>query len=397
MNRLYIILFSVGILNATSIDRLVSISLHNHHSLKTIKHKILAQNIKIKRSQNLKNPNISFSLNDIQFNNPFSRVLEPMQTNSIAIKQQFISSSKLKAFKRFEISTKKVIISSLRIAKVELAKRVRLSAYRVKEVEGRIVILNRYKKLINQNIELYSSYSSTDSKSHLSSMTSTLILSKIKIEIERLKSILNVQKSSLNYLTEKKIYKISHHNRIKKPKSVKYYLRRAYNNPIYRQKLLEVKRAKRRKKIEDLSINPDPYVKVGYYNRANYNDYTSVTVGLSLPLYNTEKLNSQIAKRNILEASSSKFDYLLLLKSEIRAEYFRLKEAYKIYKIIKYDSLKELEHMFDLANSHIQNGGDFFAYISLLEQKLTLEEQLVAVQSQYFRSQVRLNAFIGKR
>lgn len=397
MNKLWIIFVSIGFLNATSIDKLVRISLHKNHSLKTIKHKIQAQKIKIRRSQNLKNPDISLTLNDIQFNNPLSRSLEPMQTNAMSIKQQFTSTAKLRALKRFEVSRQKVIISSLNVAKVQLAKEVRLSGYTIKEIEARIAILYRYKKLIKQNITLYTSYASSDNKSHLSSMTSSLILSKIKIKLEKLKSILNVQKSMLRYFVEKKISKVSHRNRVKKPKSLQYYLRKAYHNPSYKQKQLEVKRATSYKKNVDLSLNPDPYVKVGYYNRANYADYASVTVGFSLPLYSTEKQNIQIAKREILESRSRKFDYLLWVKSEIKAEYFRLKEAYNIYRIIKNTSLKELEHMFELSQSHIQDGGDAFTYISLLEQKLTLEEELVTIKAHYFRSQVRLNSLIGKK
>ena len=398
MIKIILFLFSIiEIVDATSVNKLVNLSLRNNHSLKAIKHKISAQNIQIKKSQILQNPNLAMTLSDIQFNNPFSRTLEPMQTNSISIKQQFISKSKLKAFKRFELSTKRVILNSLQIAKVELAKRVRLSAYTIKEIEDRISILYRYKKLIKQNIELYTSYASTDNKSHLSSMSSSLILSKIKIEIERLKSILNIQKSSLRYLVGKKINTISINDRIKRLNSLKYYLKKSYNNKTYRQKLSKLKRAKANKKIADLSINPDPYVKVGYYNRPNYADYTTVSIGLSLPIYGREKLNSQIAKRAILESTSSRLDYILIVKSEIRAEYSRLKEAYKIYNIIKNDSLKELAHMFELSQSNIQNGGDFFVYTSLLEQKLTLEEQLISVKAQYFRSKVKLNSLIGKR
>jgi len=398
MVKIILLLFSIiEIVDATSVNKLVNLSLRNNHSLKAIKHKISAQNIQIKKSQILQNPNLAMTLSDIQFNNPFSRTLEPMQTNSISIKQQFISKSKLKAFKRFELSTKRVILNSLQIAKVELAKRVRLSAYTIKEIEDRISILYRYKKLIKQNIELYTSYASTDNKSHLSSMSSSLILAKIKIEIERLKSILNIQKSSLRYLVGKKINTISINDRIKRLNSLKYYLKKSYNNKTYRQKLSKLKRAKANKKIADLSINPDPYVKVGYYNRPNYADYTTVSIGLSLPIYGREKLNSQIAKRAILESTSSRLDYILIVKSEIRAEYSRLKEAYKIYNIIKNDSIKELAHMFELSQSNIQNGGDFFVYTSLLEQKLTLEEQLISVKAQYFRSKVKLNSLIGKR
>jgi len=51
--------------------------------------------------------------------------------------------------------------------------------------------------------------------------------------------------------------------------------------------------------------------------------------------------------------------------------------------------------MLELSQSDIQQGADLFTYISLLEQKLFLEEEGLRFQANYLRTQAELNALIG--
>jgi len=89
-------------------------------------------------------------------------------------------------------------------------------------------------------------------------------------------------------------------------------------------------------------------------------------------------------------------DYKYSLESEINIMYVKLTEAYQIYKIIQNESLPQLEHMFELSQSNIQNGGDLFAYTNLLEQKLALEEQRISIKAEYLRTQARLKSLTGE-
>ena len=154
--------------------------------------------------------------------------------------------------------------------------------------------------------------------------------------------------------------------------------------------------AEANKLISDLESNPDPYVKVGYFNRQDYPDYASFTVGVSLPLYGSETLTSEAARKEILAASSATLDYQSSLTSEIEIMYAKLTEAYMIYNIIENESLPQLEHMFELTQSSIQNGGDLFTYTNLLEQKLFLEEERISIQSEYLRTEATLKSLIGQ-
>ncbi|MCO4844984.1 MAG: TolC family protein [Sulfurovum sp.] len=390
-------LLSVGLLQAQSIHQLIDRSIKKNPSLQTIQYRLSAMDQQIEGSQNFSNPDLSLTINDIQFDHPSDRGLEPMQYNAINFKQQFPWFGKLDARKTFTQAQKSVMLDSYEVAKITLAEEIRMTAYTMKELEERISIVNRYKIVAKQNIDLYTAYASTENKSHTSSMSASLMLSKIKIRAERYNTILKTQKAKLKYLVQGNVSSISDTLQIKRPKSLGSYLSKLQNNPNYHMKLSERSVADANKAIQDLSITPDPYVKVGYFNRTEFPDYVSVTVGISLPLYGSEKLNSEAARKEVLAAQSASLDYRSSLESEIDIMYAKLTEAYHIYNIIQNESLPQLEHMFELSQSSIQNGGDLFAYTNLLEQKLALEEQRVSIKAEYLRTQARLKSLIGKR
>ena len=396
MRSILITLFTIGLLEAQSINQLVKQGLQKHPSLQTIEHRLSLMDEKVSISQNFSNPDLSFTINDMQFGDFFARDLEPMQYQAVNFKQKFPWFGKLDARKTYVEAQKSVILDSYDVAKVKLAEEIRMTAYSLKEIEERIHILNKYKAVAQQNIELYTSYASTENKSHTSSMSASLMLSKIKIRSQRYKAVLKIQKAKLKYLIQGKVRSISDRLRIKKPKSLGYYLSKSYNNPQYTMSLSAKNVASANKELLDLNVNPDPYVKVGYFNRQEFPDYASITVGFSIPLYGTEELESEAARKEVLAASSASLDFESSLQSEIEIMYAKLTEAYMIYGVIQNESLPQLEHMFELTQTSIQNGGDLFAYTSLLEQKLALEEERTSIKAEYLRTEARLKSLIGE-
>ena len=395
MHIILYLFLTLVLLQAQSIDTLIKQSLKKHPSLHTIEHRLSAMNERIEASQNFSNPDISFTVNIIHFHDISNRSVEPMQYEAVNFKQKFPWFGKLDARKTYTLAQKDVIMDSYDTAKVKLAEEIRMTAYTVKELEERISIVNKYKSVANQNIKLYTSYASTQTKSHTSSMSASLLLSKIKIRAQRYNAILKSQKARLNYLVQRKVKSLSDILKVTRPKSLGTYLSKLENNPAYRMKLSQQNVASANKTIQELSTKPDPYVKMGYFHRAEFEDYTSITVGFSYPLYGTEELNSEAARKDMLATQSASLDYRSSLHSEIEIMYAKLTEAYQIYKIIKDESLPQLEHMFELSQSNIQRGGDLFAYTSLLEQKLSLEEELISIKAEYLRTGAKLKSLTG--
>jgi len=270
------------------------------------------------------------------------------------------------------------------------------TAYTIKELEARIEILHKYIQLSRQNIQLYTDTIATDNMSHADSITAELSLSRIEIRKERYRSILQTQKEKLAYLVQKKVSSVSNTLSIQDPGSIGKYLKRAVNNPTYQMKLTQNRAARASKHVVDLEANPDPFVQVGYFNRADYEDYASISVGFSVPLYGTEALNSEIARKESLATQSAALDYKSFLDSEIHANFTKLREAYRIYKIIQVKSLPQINHMLELNAAAVEEGADLFTYTTILEQKLSLEEERIAIKAEYQRTKAQLKALTGE-
>jgi len=395
MRILLLILTTVLTINAQSINQLINYSTKKHHSLQSIKHRLSSMDERIEKSQKWANPDLSIAINDIQFRKPLSRDEERMQYQAINFKQKFPWFGKLDARKNVVLEEKHVILHSLEAAQVALAYNIRTTAYTIKELELRIGIIHKYMQLAKQNIKLYTDYISVDSMSHADSVVAELSLSKLEVRAERYTSILKSQKEKLRYLVQKKVNKISDTLKIKKPKSLNFYLAGVRKNPNYHMKLAQNDVARANKSLVDLDKHPDPYVQVGYFNRTDFPDFASVSVGISLPIYGTEELNSEIAQKEALARQSESLDYKFLLKSQIRENYAKLTEAYKIYKILQHKSLPQLDHMLELSSSAIEEGGDLFTYTNILEQKLALEEERIAIMAESMRTVAKLKSLTG--
>ena len=395
MRLILIALLAFTSMQAQSIQQLINTALQKHPSLQAIEHRISAMDEKISLSQNFSNPDVSLTINDMQFGDLTSRDLEPMQFQAINFKQKFPWFGKLDARKSYTQAQKTVILDSYDAAKVKLAEEIRMTAYTIKEIEARIGIVKKYIEVSKQNIKLYTSYAATNSQSHTNSMNASLLLTKVKIKKANYEAILKSQRAKLKYLVQGSVGSISDSLHMRKPKSLHYYLAKLENNPMYHRTLSQKNVASANQHIQDLDSMPDPYVKAGYFNRQGYPDYASITIGAALPLYGSEKLKTEAARKEVLAAASASIDFKSSLQSDVETMYAKLTQAHTIYNILNNETLPQLEHMFELTQASIQEGGDLFAYTNLLEQKLDLEEESISIKAEYFRTQAKLKSLIG--
>lgn len=393
---LSISILTIGSLHAQSINQLIDYSMKKHTSLQAIQHRLSAMDDRIAKSRNWANPELILNMNDIRFDDPTNRGLEPMQTQGINYKQRFPWFGKIDARENFSRAQKDVILNDYDLSKVKLAEAIRSTSYTILEIQERIRIVTQYEKLSKQNIALYDAYTSTDSMSHSNAMSAELMLSRLKIRKERYLSVLKGQKAKLAYLVQRKNISVSDHFKIKKPKSLGYYLSQLERNPAYQRTLSQTKVANANRDLKALDANPDPFVQVGYYNRQEFEDYASVSIGFALPIFGSERDATEAARKEALAAQSASLDYRYALESEIRTTYAKMKEAHRIFYIIQRESLPKLQHMFELNEASIENGADLFTYISLLEQKLDLDEERTVAKAAYLRNSAKLQSLIGK-
>lgn len=392
----FILLFFPLLVSGASLDSLIDNALKSHTSLEVIKHKLSAVSDEYELTKNFSNPELSLSMSDIQFNDPFDRSLEPMQFSAINLKQKIPYFGKRDALSNKVDAKKEKILYSLKDAKVKLIQAIKIKAYTLWQVEEQLRITNEYIRLTHQNIELFTAYNNTDSQSHMSIMSAELSLSQLQIKKSNLNSLKEALLKQLSYLTAQDVTNIELSPQIEQPKNIQTYLESVEANTLYKQKQAYKKELEADVKIKKLQSYVDPVVQVGYFHRQSFEDYLNIGVGFSLPIYGSEDSKQERSRKMMLAQNSEVSDYKNLVISQIYKLYAQLQDSYRVYNIIQKESLPQIEHMFDLSSSAIKNGAELYLYIDMLERKLKLDEQSIKAVASYHKTLASLDALIGE-
>ena len=168
------------------------------------------------------------------------------------------------------------------------------------------------------------------------------------------------------------------------------------SNVTYRIKEATLKEANLDTKVKELDSYSDPIVKVGYFQRAAFEDYVNIGLAFSIPLYGTQEHKTEKSRKLSLASQNEVADFNNLLVAQISKVHAQLEDAYEIHKIIMHESMPKIEHMFELSSSSIKSGDELFLYIDLLEKKLSLDEKNITVVAAYHKNQATLDALIGE-
>jgi cobalt-zinc-cadmium efflux system outer membrane protein len=396
MRFFLVTLLLTSLLGAETIDTLIERALAKHDSLKVIEQRLNAMDDYLDKSRNFANPELSLGINDIQFDDPLNRAIEPMQTTSLNVKQKFPWFGKRDALTEKTSAQKALLFESLEAAQVDLAKRIRLSVYTINELRAHLNVLAEYEKLTRQTIELNTAYTSTQGGRHMGIMSAELTLSQIKIRVEKLNAALQGEKARLAYLVQGEIGEVTGDEHPICPPNKSDIETKLENNRAYRVKRAQTDVALAESGVRERQGNADPYVKFGYYYREAHPDYVSVTVGAALPIYGSEHDDTEAARKEALAAGSAAADFRAQLDRDFEQAWAELTRAWRVYRIIHNESLPQIAHMFELSGAKVRSGGELFAYIDLLEQKLKLDEQLVSAKADYLRAQAKLKALTGE-
>lgn len=383
-------------LSAVTLDAVIEKALNTHVSLQAIEERLNAEDYQISVTRNFANPEIAFSVNDIQLDDITDRTREPMQTTGVILKQKFPSFGKRDAATQHSRARKKVTASTLEVAKVRLVEQIKTTAYSIWEAEEELRIIDQYIQVTRQSIDLNIAYTSTRTSSHMGIMSAELSLSQLKIKMQRYKSRRQVLYARLCYLAAEPVEELEIELHVQKPETMTFYLSRLTNNRGYAMESSEAAAAQSKVKVEELSGNVDPALQVGYFYRQAFKDYVNVSLSMALPIYGSESDKSEAARKMALSAASTSRDYMARLKGETEGLYAELEEAYAIYRIIHDESMPQIEHMFDLSSASVQSGQELFVYIDLLKQKLALDEQLIEATLRFNRTKASLEAMIGE-
>lgn len=393
--KAFILLFLPLLLSATSLSTLIESAKANHTSLDAIEKRLSAVDNEYEVSRNFADPELSLSVSDIQLRDASNRSIEPMQYTALNLKQKIPYFGKRDAASKKVEAKKQKISLTLEDAKVQLVKAVKLTAYSIWQIEQQLKITDDYIKLTRQNIELYTAYSTSDTKAHMGIMSAELSLSQLKIKHSKLQSQLTGLYKKLGYLSAMDVKSVELSMEMRQPDDLAYYLEATDESSAYKAKVAMVKEADADVKVKELAKNVDPFVQVGYFYREAFEDYMNVNVGFALPIYGTQDSKEEASRKLFLATKSEAADFKNSLDSQISEYYAALQDSYRVYTIIAKESMPQIEHMFDLTNTSIKSGSDLFMYIDLLAKKLLLDEQSIKAVASYYRATASLDALIG--
>ena len=380
---------------AVPLETLIENAKNNHISLKTIEQRVSALDDDLDISQNFADPLLSLSVSDIQFNSVTDRSREPMQATSVSLQQKIPYFGKRDALSQKITAKKRVLELSIDEMKVKLTKAIKITAYSIWQIEEELKIIDEYFKLTKQNIELSSAYANSDSKSHMSIMSAEMTLSELRIKQSRLHGMLDGFYKKISYLSAMEVTKLELLLTIQPHIHIDIFSKQKYQNVSYKRKLASLKVAEKEIKLRELDKYSDPVVSAGYFHREKFNDYANISVAFSLPLYGTQDLQIQKAKKISLAKKSEIADFDNLLSSKILEVHSKIEDAFRVYDIIHNQSMPQIEHMFELSSSSIKNGDELFIYINLLERKLALDEKSIAVVAAYNKYLAELESLVG--
>jgi len=390
MKQIIMIFFLALVLQAQSLDEIISNALAKSPSLEAMNERILAHKAYTNTADNLSNPELLILTNTIDSS-------EPMKQDSISFKQKLPYFGKLDASKKLSIAQDEVLVLNLESSKARLVYLLKSQAYTIWELEKVYKIICDYEELTKHNIDLYESYTSTSDNQHMGIMSAELALSDLRIQKSLLLSKIAASYAQLSYLSAQEITEIDYLTlKIEGIEGRSLLNKGLQDNPelLVKQKELEEKEA--RFTSVDLDKYPDVSLVAGYSYRENYDNFSSFGLGLSLPIYGSEDVKSEEARRAVLQTKALKEDTRLAIQAKFQMTYAQMKSAYETYHIINDQALPQLDHMFELINASVSAGGDLFKYIDILIQKLKLEQKSINAIANYNRAQAKIQALKGE-
>lgn len=395
--RLYLVLLLPLLLGATPLKVLIHHAKESHLSLEAMKQKILAIEYKYKVTKKFSDPVISLGLSDIQFQNPTNRALEPMQYSSINFKQTVPFFGKRAANGEKVLAQKKMADMSLEQVTVRLVKDIKITSYQVWQAEQLLKVIMQYSDLTKEDIKLYSAYGSSESNAHIQMINAKLFLLELQIKQSNLTTTIKDLYEKLSYLSNMPTLHVRVTMGVNAPKPLSFYLRKLPSNKAYKLKKAALEEADADIKVKKLAFYPNPFIQVGYYHRQKFRDYAGVTVGFSLPIYGTQKLNEQRSEAIALSKESDVANYKNDLISRIQQVYVKLQNSYQVCQILTKQSIPQVKNLQQVSASYLQNGTPLFVYIDTLKKQFEIDERKIIAIGSYHTHLATLDALIGSQ
>lgn len=293
MKKLVIALgFTITASFSMTVEDIVKSTYENNQDLKSLETSIKTASYNISLAKKWSDPVLTLGVNDIQFDSPLKRDIEPMQAQYIGISQVIPRKKKLDIKENIAQKDKAITTLLLEEKKLKLKSKVYELSLNILIQEEKIKLLNSYerniKKLKKLSTALYSYGKSTQNEI----LNSDISLVNLKIQKQNLQNMIDNLYLKLEQITYKKIEKVSSSIDIRK-----LVLDMNINtHPKIKLENLKTKKFLDIASLEQENEKPDIKLNVAYFNRESYEDYANISVNIPLTVNKTQKLKALKAR-----------------------------------------------------------------------------------------------------
>lgn len=317
---------------AISLDEMVDNAFQNNQNLQSIEKAISIADENIKLSTKWKNPTLTLGINDIHFDEPKRRDLEPMQASYIGFSQVIPVGNKLDIKKSIAKKDRNIISYSLEDKKLILESKIYELSYNILIAEQRLILLNKFKKNIKKIEKLSSDLYSYGKSNQNEILNAKISYSNIQIQKQNLKNSIDNLYIKLEQITYKKVDKIDASLDVKEL----VLSMDIQNHPKIKMQKVNTNKYEDLSNLELENERGDIKLNLAYFNRDDkYKDYANISVNIPLSLYKTEKIKAVKAKIKAKEIANKLEDVKQNFKTELRILQNNINNAYYKYELIK--------------------------------------------------------------
>ncbi len=374
------------------LDVIVKDALKKNYEIKQIQKAILFDEQDIALSTTWKDPIFSAGLNDVQFDDPFKRDKEAMQTQFISISQIVPTNGKLSKKELIFKEQKNISKLKLKEKKLKLASNIRELGYSFIITQKKIKLLKEYQKNTKELEDVaYMLYESGGIKQTIP-LNAKLLNSKLQIQMQNLEYRLKSLKLKLEELTYKEIDLVE--ASLEKRDDLNIDIK---THPAILALKTEVKKQNAVAKLKRAEKIPDVKFNVGYFQRDSRNDYLSASVNFPLPLRGTQEKQESKAKYRALMSEDRLESLKITFKSKIDLFYEQMQTAYNNYEILQNDMKGQKEYIGQNLALHAQLGHlNSIDLIQNINDTISLEMLALDELENYFNSYAKSLYFTGE-
>jgi outer membrane protein TolC len=378
---------------ASSISEIVNSVFSKNYELKSIEQSINIATQDMKLSSKYQNPILSIGVNDIYFDEPFTRDKEAMQASYIGISQTFQSNDKLRLKEEISFQNKKVNELILEDKKAYLQSLIYKKSWNILVLQEKKELLKEYLSNLAKLKNLNEKYYELGKTNQNDILNLSIKISQIELKINTLENKIEnlfVDLKSISYLDiktiddELSIDKLNVHDK-EVSLDIQYHPKLKILNEQIQKELTKAK-------LEDEKKFSDFKVSAAYFSRDDkFKDYANISVSMPLGINDRENIEIVKAKLN----ASKLQNQLQNLKDTLNSKVKNLKNNMQF----SIKNIDILEKQIIPLNKNIQQNIE--NYVSLNEenyQKLILnlnkqiefKQQIIDFKKEYFNSKAEL-------